>query len=126
MTFFFIFFICYPLAALPLCVLYLFLPIVYFVTNHVVRYRRKVVDDNLLRSFPELTIQERRRIRNRYYWHLSQIAVEMTASFRERQKMRRYVRTSRAAPESSVTEEVAVKKRVMFSVVKRKLLSVKA
>ena len=77
MTFFFIFFICYPLAALPLCVLYLFLPVVYLVVNHVVRYRRKVVDDNLSRSFPELTVQERRHIRNRYYWHLAQIAVEM-------------------------------------------------
>ena len=49
MTFFFIFFLCYPLAALPLCVLYLLLPVVYVVVNHVVRYRRKVVDDNLLR-----------------------------------------------------------------------------
>lgn len=77
MTFFFIFFLCYPLAALPLAVLYLLLPLVYVVVNHVVRYRRKVVDDNLLRSFPELTVKERRRIRNRYYWHLSQIAIEM-------------------------------------------------
>ena len=77
MTFFFIFFICYPLAALPLCVLYLLLPVVYVVVNHVVRYRRKVVDDNLLHAFPELTTKERRRIRNRYYWHLSQIAIEM-------------------------------------------------
>ena len=77
MTFFFIFFICYPLAVLPLAVLYLLLPVVYIVVNHVVRYRRKVVDDNLLRSFPELTVKERRRLRNRYYWHLSQIAIEM-------------------------------------------------
>jgi KDO2-lipid IV(A) lauroyltransferase len=60
-----------------LAVLYLLLPLVYVIVNHVVRYRRKVVDDNLLRSFPELTARERRRVRNRYYWHLSQIAVEM-------------------------------------------------
>ena len=80
MTFFFIFFICYPLAALPLAVLYLLLPVVYLVVNHVVRYRRKVVDDNLLRSFPELTVKERRRLRNRYYWHLSQIAIEVCAA----------------------------------------------
>ena len=37
MTFFFIFFLCYPLAALPLAVLYLLLPVVYVVVNHVVR-----------------------------------------------------------------------------------------
>lgn len=76
-TFFFIFFICYPLAALPLCILYLVLPLLYFVLNHIVRYRRKVVDDNLLNSFPELTAPQRKKIRNRYYWHLSQIAIEM-------------------------------------------------
>lgn len=77
MSFFFIFFICYPLAALPLALLYLLLPVVYFAVNHVARYRREVVDGNLLRAFPELDGKQRRRLRNRYYWHLSQIAVEM-------------------------------------------------
>ena len=90
MTFFFIFFICYPLAALPLAVLYLLLPVIYVVVNHIVHYRRKVVDDNLLRSFPELTVQERRRIRNRYYWHLSQIAVEMVKMLLIPKKALRY------------------------------------
>ncbi len=90
MTFFFIFFICYPLAALPLAVLYLLLPVIYIVVNHIVHYRRKVVDDNLLRSFPELTVQERRRIRNRYYWHLSQIAVEMVKMLLIPKKALRY------------------------------------
>lgn len=90
MTFFFIFFICYPLAALPLAVLYLLLPVIYIVVNHIVRYRRKVVDDNLLHSFPELTVQERRRIRNRYYWHLSQIAVEMVKMLLIPKKALRY------------------------------------
>ena len=90
MTFFFIFFICYPLAALPLAVLYLLLPVIYIVVNHIVHYRRKVVDDNLLHSFPELTVQERRRIRNRYYWHLSQIAVEMVKMLLIPKKALRY------------------------------------
>ena len=57
MTFFFIFFLCYPLAALPLAVLYLLLPVVYVVVNHVVRYRRKVVDNNILHAFPELSVK---------------------------------------------------------------------
>lgn len=76
-TFFFIFFICYPLAALPLCVLYLTLPLLYLILNYVVRYRRKIIDENLRNSFPEMSERERRRIRDRYYWHLSSIAVEM-------------------------------------------------
>lgn len=76
-TFFFIFFVCYPLATLPLAVLYLFLPPLYLTLNYIVRYRRKIVDDNLRNSFPEKNDNERRAIRNRYYWHLSQIAIEM-------------------------------------------------
>ncbi len=77
MTFFFIFFICYPLAALPLCVLYLLLPIIYLFVNHIVRYRRNVIKRNLKLSFPKLSSKELKRIQNRYYWHLSQIAIEM-------------------------------------------------
>ncbi len=54
------------------------------------------------------------------------MAVEMTASFTERQKMSRYVCTSRAAPLSSVIVLTAVKNFVRFSVVNRKLSSVNA
>jgi len=55
-----------------------------------------------------------------------QMAVEMTASFTERQKMSRYVCTSRVAPLSSVIVLTAVKNFVRFSVVNRKLSSVNA
>ena len=76
-TYFFIYVICYPLALLPLPVLYLLAAPLYLVLNYVVRYRRKVVEENLRSAFPEKGGRELRRLRNQYYWHLSQIAVEM-------------------------------------------------
>lgn len=77
MSRFLIYFLCYPLALLPMCVLYVLAGVLYLVLNYVVRYRRKVIEKNLRNSFPEKNAQQIRRLRNQYYWHLSQIAVEM-------------------------------------------------
>ena len=76
-TYFFIYLICYPLSLLPLPVLYLLAGPLYLVLNYVVRYRRKVVEENLRKSFPEKNSRELCRLRDRYYWHLSQIVMEM-------------------------------------------------
>ena len=54
------------------------------------------------------------------------MAVEMMASFRDRQKMSRYVRTSWVEPSSWMMLEVDTKNRWMFSKVKAKLSSVNA
>ncbi len=67
----------YPLAMLPLCVLYLFTLPLYLILNYVVRYRKKVIISNLRNSFPEKADKEIRQLCNKYYLHLSQIAVEM-------------------------------------------------
>ena len=72
-----IYLFCYPLALLPLCLLYPLAALLSLILNHIVRYRRKVVQDNLRNSFPEKSERELRRLRNHYYWHLSQIAIEM-------------------------------------------------
>lgn len=77
LTYFFIWFLCYPLALLPLALLYALAAPLYLVLNYVVRYRRKVVLENLRNSFPEKENREIRKLANRYYWHLCQIAVEM-------------------------------------------------
>ena len=91
-TYFFIFLICYPLSLLPLPVLYLLAGPLYLVLNYVVRYRRNVVEENLRKSFPEKNSKELRRLRNRYYWHLSQIALEMVKmlTISRRSLQRRY------------------------------------
>lgn len=70
-------FVLYPLSLLPLCLLYGIGGIVYLILAFIVRYRRKVIDENLRLSFPEKSEEELAQIRRQYYWHLSQIAVEM-------------------------------------------------
>jgi KDO2-lipid IV(A) lauroyltransferase len=48
----------------------------YFLVAHVIRYRKKVIDNNLKNSFPDKTIQERNKIRRDFYHHLCDIFFE--------------------------------------------------
>ena len=52
---------------LPLPVLYLFTDVLYLIARFVIRYRKKVIDENLYYAFPELSDVERKKIRNRFY-----------------------------------------------------------
>lgn len=70
-------FILYPLSLLPLCILYGIGLVLYLVLAYLVRYRRKVIDENLRHSFPEKSEKELAHIRRQYYWHLAQLAAEM-------------------------------------------------
>ena len=47
-----------------------------FLLAHVIRYRRKVVHQNLANSFPELSEKERRHIARKFYLHLSDLILE--------------------------------------------------
>ena len=47
-----------------------------FVLYHVARYRRKVVRDNLVQSFPEKTVQEIKKIEKQFYHNFCDIIVE--------------------------------------------------
>lgn len=64
------------LALLPFCVLYVLSDFVYFLLYHVVRYRRKVVEDNLAKCFPDKTPEERKRIERGFYRHFADCFVE--------------------------------------------------
>lgn len=64
------------LAMLPFCVLYVLSDFVYFLLYHVVRYRRKVVEDNLAKCFPDKTPEERKRIERGFYRHFADCFVE--------------------------------------------------
>jgi KDO2-lipid IV(A) lauroyltransferase len=57
-------------------VLYLFSDVLYFLIYRVVRYRRKVVRENLRNSFPEKTEMERRLIERKFYRHFADYIVE--------------------------------------------------
>lgn len=56
-------------AFLPLRVLYVFSDILYVLTYHIVRYRRKMVRKNLTNSFPEKTKHEIVNIEKQFYHH---------------------------------------------------------
>lgn len=64
------------IALLPLRVLYILSDIVCPLVQHVVRYRRKVVYENLRRSFPEKEESDIRQIADKFYRHLCDIFME--------------------------------------------------
>lgn len=55
------------LSRLPLGVLYIFSDLLYLVARYVIRYRKKVIDENLKFAFPEKSEKERKTIRNKFY-----------------------------------------------------------
>ena len=64
------------LAFLPLNCLYLLSDFIYLMMYYVIRYRRKVVFENLAESFPEKTGQNRKVIAKGFYKHLCDCIVE--------------------------------------------------
>ncbi|RIV20752.1 lipid A biosynthesis acyltransferase [Fibrisoma montanum] len=64
------------LSRLPLSVLYGISNFLYFLLLYVIRYRRRVVDQNLRLSFPERSDQERQQIARRFYRNLTDLLVE--------------------------------------------------
>lgn len=77
---------------LPYVVLYYMLaPVIYFLLYWVLRYRVKVVRENLANAFPEKSDEERFDIERKFYKHLSEVfvdAVDMT-SITKRQLQKR-------------------------------------
>ena len=63
-------------SALPFRVLYMFSDLNYLLMYHVGRYRRKVVRENLEKSFPEKTEAERLQIERKFYRYLSDYMLE--------------------------------------------------
>ncbi len=61
---------------LPYGLLYLKSDLYYLLVYHVVRYRRKVVRQNLLRSFPEKDAKTIKTIEKRFYRNLCDLVVE--------------------------------------------------
>lgn len=66
----------YLLSLIPLKVLYIFSDILSFLIYRVVRYRRSVVQNNLLIAFPELTDEKRYGIERKFYQHFCDSFVE--------------------------------------------------
>ena len=65
------------LAHMPLAVLYVFAEFIYFLLAYVVRYRWRVVVENLRNSFPEKTPAEIEATGKAFYRHFAQLVVEI-------------------------------------------------
>lgn len=65
-----------PLSYLPLWFIYGISGIFYLLLISIFPYRKKVIDTNIHRSFPELSENEIRKLRKRFYKHFSDILAE--------------------------------------------------
>ncbi|PKQ65563.1 lipid A biosynthesis acyltransferase [Labilibaculum filiforme] len=61
---------------LPFPILYIFSDIVFFIVYYILRYRRKVVTENLNNSFPEKSEKEICSIRKEFYSHFCDTFIE--------------------------------------------------
>ena len=71
----------YLLSLLPLRFLYFISDLIYVLAYHVFKYRRVVVDSNLLQAFPEKKAEERKKIAKKYYHNLTDSFVEAIKAF---------------------------------------------
>lgn len=66
----------YLISLLPFWLIYQLSNVIYLLLYHVIRYRRKVVDENLRNSFPEKLTAELDIIAKQYYRYLADLIVE--------------------------------------------------
>lgn len=66
----------FPLSKLPLWLTYRFSDFFYFLLITVIPYRRKVIEQNLSRSFPDKTPREIKQLRNQFYRRFADLLIE--------------------------------------------------
>lgn len=83
----------YPLSKLPLWITYRVSDFFYLLLITVLPYRKKVIEGNLTRSFPEKSPKEIRRLRNQFYRHFADLLVEgiKNLGISEKELRRRFV-----------------------------------
>ncbi len=69
-----------PLSYMPMSVLFFFSDITFFLTYHVVKYRRKVVQQNLKKAFPNKSPEELKAIEKGFYHHFTDFIFESIKS----------------------------------------------
>ena len=86
-------FFLYLLSLLPFWVLYLLSDLIFVILFHLIKYRRKVVQQNLLNAFPEKTVTERAQIERRFFGYLADLMVEAVKliSISERQLKKHFI-----------------------------------
>lgn len=86
----------YPVSLLPLRVMYIFTDLFFLLLITVIPYRRKVVRENIKRSFPKKTNRERKKIEHKFYRHLTDLLAEGTKnmSISKTQLLKRFTVTN--------------------------------
>jgi KDO2-lipid IV(A) lauroyltransferase len=82
-----------PLSLLPLPALFGLSDGLYFILYYIIRFRRRVVWDNLIRSFPEKDRVVLHHLMRQFYRHLSNLLVESLRMFsmEDKEALRRFV-----------------------------------
>lgn len=73
--------ILYLISKLPLKILYVFSDIIFFLNYFFIGYRKKVITENLTRSFPDKSREEIAEIRKKFYLNFSDYLAETVKSF---------------------------------------------
>ncbi|MCF8372284.1 MAG: lysophospholipid acyltransferase family protein [Bacteroidales bacterium] len=79
-VFYLVYSIVWGITLLPMPILYLISDIIFFLNYYVIGYRKKVVFENLQRSFPEKSVEELKIIRRKFYRHFADIIIEIAAT----------------------------------------------
>lgn len=81
-----------PLSLLPMRILYVLSGVICFLLKKVVKYRKKVIVENLRNSFPEKSDSEIEKITNEYYSHLADLLAEAAKmlTISKKQLLKRY------------------------------------
>ena len=74
-------FFLYAISLLPMPVLYLLSDLIYYFVYHIIKYRRKVVANNLKNSFPHKSLNDLKAIEKEYFSYLSDLIVEIIKMF---------------------------------------------
>jgi len=86
----------YLVSLLPFWFLYLVADLLFVILYYLVSYRRKVVQENLLNSFPEKSEQERKIIERKYFKYMADLMMETikSVSMSEKSVRRRMICTN--------------------------------
>ena len=70
-----------PFSRLPFPILYLLSDFAFLILYRVIGYRKKVISENIKRSFPEKTTKELKSIEKEFYRHFADLLVESLKTF---------------------------------------------
>lgn len=70
-----------PLSILPMFFLYGLSNFMFFIMFHIFSYRKKVIQDNIYKSFPEKSVEEKKKIVKAFYKHFCDLIIEAIKNF---------------------------------------------